>query len=207
LEYVERDVIEISANYLGKRWPAAKGDAHLITIITGSNDDDVMQQAGDVLKICESLGVVDTVMAETREEQADILKIRSELYTVLKPQVADVLDMAVPPAQIAVFLDMIDEIGKRFDTRIITYGHAGDGNLHPHLPLELHATGQLKAVKRQLYEAAIALGGTITAEHGAGKCRLEEIPMCIDATSLELMRGLKKLFDPNGIMNPGTAIP
>jgi glycolate oxidase len=207
LEYVERDVIEISARHLGKHWPAAKGNAHLIAIITGSNDDDVYQQAGDVLKICESLGAVDTVMAETREEQADILKIRSELYPVLKPQVADVLDMAIPPAQIAVFLDMVDEIGKKFNTRIITYGHAGDGNLHPHLPLELHARGQLKAVKHDLYAAAMGLGGTITAEHGVGKCRLDEVSMCIDPKSLELMRGLKKLFDPNGILNPGTAIP
>jgi len=207
LEYVDRDVIEISASHLGKRWPAAKGKAHLIAIITGSNEDDVFQQAGDVLKICEGLGAVDTVMAETREEQADILKIRSELYPVLKPQVADVLDMAIPPALIAVFLDTVDEIARKYNTRIITYGHAGDGNLHPHLPLELYDRGQLKAVKKELYAAATAMGGTITAEHGVGKCRLEEVPLCIDPKSLELMRGLKKLFDPNGILNPGTAIP
>ncbi len=207
LEYVERDVIEISADHLGKHWPAEKGNAHLIAIITGSNDDDVYQQAGDVLKICEGLGAVDTVMAETREEQADILKIRSELYPVLKPQVADVLDMAIPPAEIAVFLDMVDEIARKFDTRIITYGHAGDGNLHPHLLLELYERGQLQDVKKELYTAATSLGGTITAEHGVGKCRLKEVPLCIDEKSLELMRGLKKLFDPNGILNPGTAIP
>ncbi len=207
LEYVERDVIEISANHLGKRWPAAKGNAHLIAIITGSNDDDVYQQAGDVLKICESLGAVDTVMAETREEQADILKIRSELYPVLKPQVSDVLDMAIPPAEIAVFLDKVDDIARKYTTRIITYGHAGDGNLHPHLPMELHERGLLHDVKQELYAAAVQLGGTITAEHGVGKCRLNEVPLSIDPKSLELMRGLKKLFDPNDILNPGTAIP
>ncbi len=207
LEYVERDVIEISANHLGKRWPAAKGNAHLIAIITGSNEDDVYQQTGDVMKVCESLGVVDTVMAENREEQADILKIRSELYPVLKPQVSDVLDMAIPPAQIAVFLDMVDEIGRKYDTRIITYGHAGDGNLHPHLPMELHERGQLQAVKDEVYRAAASLGGVITAEHGVGKIRLKEVPLCIDQKSIELMRGIKKIFDPNDILNPGTAIP
>ncbi len=207
LEYVERDVIEISAAHLGKQWPARKGTAHLIAIITGSSDDDVYQQASDVLKVCETLGVVDTVMAETREEQADILKIRSELYPVLKPRVADVLDMAIPPADIAGFLDTVDEIGRKYGTRIITYGHAGDGNLHPHLPLELHDRGQLQAVKRELYAAAAALGGVITAEHGVGKIRLKEMPLCLDDKSIELMRGLKRLFDPNGILNPGTAIP
>lgn len=207
LEYVERDVIQISADVLGKYWPAAKGSAHLIAIITGIDDDDVYGQASQVIAVCERLGAVDTLLAETSQEQAEILKIRSELYPALKPRVSDVLDMAIPPASIADFMDRIDEIGEKYGTRIITYGHAGDGNLHPHLPMELHERGILKDVKREIYEAAVAMGGTITAEHGVGKVRLGEVAMCIDAKQLELMRGLKKLFDPNGILNPGTAIP
>jgi glycolate oxidase len=146
-------------------------------------------------------------MAETKEEQARILKMRSELYSVLKPKVADVLDMAIPPARIADFLDAVDEIGRKFGTRIITYGHAGDGNLHPHLPIELAKTGQLRAVKDALYAEAIRMGGIVTAEHGVGKVRLKEVAMCVDEKQIELMRGLKKLFDPNDILNPGTAIP
>ena len=207
LEYVDRDVIQISADHLGMKWPARTGTAHLLVIITGSNDEDVYEQAGIFVKACEKLGVVDTVVAETKEEQADILKMRSELYSVLKPQVADVLDMAIPPARIADFLDAVDEIGKKFGTRIITYGHAGDGNLHPHLPLELYKRGLLKAVKDELYHEATKMGGVITAEHGVGKVRLKEVAMCVDEKQIELMRGLKKLFDPNGILNPGTAIP
>lgn len=207
LEYVERDVIQISAEHLGKQWPATKGMAHLIAIITGADEDDVYAQASQVIQVCEGLGAVDTLLAETSQEQAEILKIRSELYPALKPRVSDVLDMAVPPASIADLMDRIDEIGKKYDTRIITYGHAGDGNLHPHLPIELHERGILKDVKKEIYEAAVALGGTITAEHGVGKVRLAEVSMCIDEKQIELMRGLKRLFDPNGILNPGTAIP
>jgi glycolate oxidase len=181
LEYVERDVIQISADHLGMHWPAEK--------------------------VCEGLGAVDTLMADTREEQADILKIRSELYPALKPRVADVLDMAVPPAEIANFLDALDEISEKYQTRIITYGHAGDGNIHPHLPLELFERGVLAEVKHEIYAAAAGMGGTITAEHGVGKIRQAELPLCIDEKSLELMQGIKKLFDPNGILNPGTALP
>jgi glycolate oxidase len=207
LEYVERDVIQISADHLGMHWPAEKGMAHLIVIVTGSNEDDVYAQAADVIKVCEGLGAVDTLMADTREEQADILKIRSELYPALKPRVADVLDMAVPPAEIANFLDALDEISEKYQTRIITYGHAGDGNIHPHLPLELFERGVLAEVKHEIYAAAAGMGGTITAEHGVGKIRQAELPLCIDEKSLELMQGIKKLFDPNGILNPGTALP
>ncbi len=207
LEYVERDVIQISADHLGKRWPAEKGMAHLIVIVTGSNEDDVYAQSADVLKVCEGLGAVDILMADTREEQADILKIRSELYPVLKPQVADVLDMAVPPAEIANFLDVLDEISRKYRTRIITYGHAGDGNIHPHLPLELYERGVLSDVKHDIYAEAVRMGGVITAEHGVGKIRTKELPLCLDDKSLELMQGIRKLFDPNGILNPGAALP
>ena len=207
LEYVERDVIQISADHLGMHWPAEKGTAHLIVIVTGSNEDDVFAQATDVIKVCEGLDAVDTLMAETREEQADILKIRSELYPALKPQISDVLDMAVPPAEIANFLDFLDEVSEKYHTRIITYGHAGDGNIHPHVPLELSERGVLNDVKHDIYAEAYRLGGVITAEHGIGKIRRAELPNCIDAKSLELMQGIKRLFDPNGILNPETALP
>ena len=207
LEYVEREVIQISADYLGKKWPATKGTAHLIAIFTGNGEEDVYGQCAKVIEACEALGAVDTLLAETREEQAEILKIRSELYPALKPRVSDVLDMAIPPAKIAVFLDMVDAIGEKYGTRIITYGHAGDGNLHPHIPIECFERGVLSDLKHEIYEAAATLGGVITAEHGVGKIRLGELPLCVDAKSLELMQGIKKAFDPNGILNPGTAIP
>ena len=69
------------------------------------------------------------------------------------------------------------------------------------------AERMLKAVKDELYHEATKMGGVITAEHGVGKVRLKEVSMCVDEKQIELMRGLKRLFDPNGILNPGTAIP
>ncbi|HPL30986.1 MAG TPA: FAD-linked oxidase C-terminal domain-containing protein, partial [Anaerolineae bacterium] len=93
-----------------------------------------------------------------------------------------------------------------YKTRIPMVAHAGDGNFHPHLMLELKQRGLSTEVKRKLYAKAIALGGVISGEHGIGKTRLGELDMCIDPKSLELMRGLKRLFDPNGILSPGSAI-
>ena len=78
--------------------------------------------------------------------------------------------------------------------------------MHPNLMVDLVDRGILKEVKREVYQAAVDLGGVITGEHGVGKIRLGELDLCLDEKSRELMRGIKKLFDPNNILNPGTAI-
>ena len=206
IEYVERDVMEWSAKNLGLKWPPAKGKAHLIIIVAGASEDDVYFQCEQISNVCQKYDAVDTLIAERREEQAEILKMRSELYPAMKSRVADYPDVTVPPADIGKLFDAIDEIAQRYGTTIYTFGHAGDGNLHPNLMVDLVERGILKKVKREVYQAAVDLGGVITGEHGAGKTRLGELDLCLDEKSRELMRGLKKLFDPNNILNPGTAI-
>jgi len=84
--------------------------------------------------------------------------------------------------------------------------HAGDGNFHPTLMLELKERGVVKEVKRRIYARAVEMGGVISGEHGVGKTRLGDIEMCLDAKSLQLMRGLKQLFDPNNVLSPDSAI-
>jgi len=206
IEYVERDVMEWSAGNLGLKWPPAKGKAHLIIIVAGASEDDVYFQCEQISNVCQTYNAVDTLIAERREEQAEILKMRSELYSAMKARVADYPDVTVPPANIGKLFDAIDEIAERYGTTIHTFGHAGDGNLHPNLMVDLVDRGILKEVKREVYQAAVDLGGVITGEHGVGKIRLGELDLCLDEKSRELMRGIKKLFDPNNILNPGTAI-
>jgi glycolate oxidase len=206
LEYVERDAIEVSAEYLGLKWPPARGTAHLIIIVTGSSEDDVYSQCEQISEVCQKNGAVDTLIAERKEEQAEILKIRSEMFSALKSRIADALDIAVPPAEIANFMDAIDRVGQRYDTRIVTYGHAGDGNLHPHLMVDLQQRGILEQVKQEVFREGARFGGVVTAEHGIGKTRLPQLDMMLDDKSKELMQGIKQLFDPNNILNPGCAI-
>jgi glycolate oxidase len=206
LEYVERDAIEVSAEYLGLKWPPARGTAHLIIIVTGSSEDDVYSQCEQISEVCQKNGAVDTLIAERKEEQAEILKIRSEMFSALKSRIADALDIAVPPAEIANFMDAIDRVGQRYNTRIVTYGHAGDGNLHPHLMVDLQQRGILEQVKQEVFREGARFGGVVTAEHGIGKTRLPQLDMMLDNKSKELMQGIKQLFDPNNILNPGCAI-
>jgi len=206
VEYVDRRLMEDTAVYLNTSWPASKGAAHLIVILTGTNEDDLYEQCAAVSAICDDSGAVDTLMAEGREEQAHILHVRSEVSMVYKADTAEILDVTVPPAAVEQMMNEVDRLAAEYDTRIPMVAHAGDGNFHPYLMRELKARGLHEEVKRKIYARAVALGGVISGEHGVGKTRLGEIEMCIDATSLALMRGLKRAFDPNGVLSPDSAI-
>ncbi len=206
IEFIERDVVEMSATHLGMKWPATKGQAYLLVMLSGDSEDEVYAQGEKVSAICEQNGCTDILIAERGEEQAAILKIRSEVYPSLKKNVADVLDITVPPASIGIMMDRVDEIARRNNTTIPTYGHAGDGNLHPHVMNDLAERGILRDVKREIYRAAIELGGVITGEHGLGTVRLPDLDLYPDGKTWALMRGIKNVFDPNNILNPGIGL-
>jgi glycolate oxidase len=199
-------VIETSAQYLGMRWPATQGSAYLIVILTGTNDDEVYLQAEQVSNICTGCEATDILIAERKDEQAAILKMRSEIYSALKDSTADVLDVTVPPNSVRVIMDKVDNIAKRFSTTIPMYGHAGDGNFHPNLMKDLGDKERIREVKREIYKEAIKLGGVITGEHGIGVIRIADLDLCLETKPWELMRGIKSVFDPNNILNPGVAI-
>ncbi len=206
VEYVERDIIDISAHHLGMSWPAKRGDAHLIFTVDGRSEDEVYALCEQIAAACDASGSVDTLFAETKQEQDSILRIRNELYGALMGDLAESLDLAVPPAKVADFLDAVERIAREYGSRIPNYGHAADGNLHPHLMMDLQQRGILWEVKDAIYEEGARLGGTVTAEHGVGRSRRIYFNRYTDATSRRLMRGIKDLFDPNGILNPGAAI-
>jgi glycolate oxidase len=206
IEYVDHEVITMSATHLGMKWPADKGTAHLILILAGANEDDVYYQAETMSDVCQKSGAVDVLIAERQQEQADILKMRSEIYSAMKPLIAGDSDITVPPASLGKMLDALDEIAAKYNTKIATIAHAGDGNFHPYMLKELVERGTAEAVKMEIYKAAIAMGGVVTGEHGVGKIRLKYLGLLMDPKQEELMRGLKRLFDPNNILNPGTAI-
>jgi len=208
LEYVERDLVEMSAKHLGLTWPCKEGEAYLIIILAEPTEETVYTECETIAQVCSELGALEPLVAETRREQDEILKIRSNIYIALKPETVDILDVSVPPATVGILLDKIDEIAERYKTRISVYGHVGDGNLHPHImKTEGWSDENYEKVKEEIYKVTIELGGTITGEHGIGAIRKKYLKMCFSDRELEIMRAIKRVFDPNNILNPDKVLP
>ena len=208
IEYMDRAAVEGSAESLGMDWPSKAGNAFLMIIVEAGGEEEMRSICEKIAEVCRECNGLEPVIGESRKQQDNLLKIRGNAYLAMKRYIADALDIAVPPASMADLMDAIDAVAERFGTTIPTLGHAGDGNLHPALLMDL-AEGdgsRLKEAKRAIYEEALALGGTMTAEHGLGKVRQADLDIFLDSKRIDLMRGIKRTFDPNGILNPGCVL-
>ncbi len=208
LEYVEKNVIEKSASYLGLKWPVEEGFAHLIVTVSESIEDFVYSELEMIDEITKKYTSLEPVVATRSDEQKEILKIRSEIYSSLKKDIIDILDISLPLAKIYEFMEKIDELENKYKTWIPVYGHIGDGNLHAHIMKSKGWTKDMyEKLAEEIYNLTIELGGVITGEHGIGTTRVKYLKKFIDKKYLEIMKSIKKLFDPNNILNPGKVLP
>ena len=208
IEYVERDLMERTAKHIGKTWPVTTGKYYLLIIVGEDTRDEMLSKSLRISEICKENSSLEIFAAESATDQENILSIRSNLYTALKPDVLDILDIVVPISRIEQIIKIVEDISKETGVPLPVYGHAGDGNLHVHIMRkqdeQIQNVGELTD---KVYKATMALGGVITGEHGIGKTRTEKLEQFLDKKEIELMKNLKRLFDPNNIMNPGTKVP
>src|SRR6187397_718771 len=159
---------------------------------------------------CRLAGATDVVRAADAQEADWLRQARRAAHYALE-RLGDVRmeDVGVPRSQVPAMLREIERIAARHDVRIGTFGHAGDGNLHPDLVFDHgdpQAEAKTEAVKKDLYQAALDLGGTVTGEHGIGMARREWLEAQKGADAVRVMRSIKAALDPLGILNPGRVI-
>jgi glycolate oxidase len=209
IEYVEKDCIIPTAKMLGKTWPA-DGDAFLIIIVDGNTDEELYSICEDISNIGEQNGALDALIAERKDEQETIMDIRSNIYEGLKSESIEILDVGVPPSEIAKFAKKVKDLSSRIGIPVLMYGHAGDGNIHIH-PMKTGLNNNWKEkytqTKKMIFEVGKSFGGVITAEHGVGALKINDLQYTLSADELAIMKQIKQLFDPNNIMNPGKVIP
>jgi len=208
VEYVEKNLVERVAKRLGLTWPCTSAEYQLMIILSESSEDALLNLSERLLNLCEKWGALEPVVAQTSMEQEEVLKIRSEIYSTLKPDMVDILDTTVPPASMVNLIEMVNSLESEYGVYIPTYGHAGDGNLHLHLMRwDGWSEEKYDELRDKIYQKTLELGGTITGEHGVGYLRKKYVAKYLDEKALALMSGIKRIFDPNNILNPDKVLP
>jgi len=215
VEFVGLDVISITEEYLHRHWPTHEGTTHLFVILDAAAEDEQDRQSQEVAAICLENGALEVYIADTPKKQDEVLAIRSKIYEAIKSETIEIMDISVPRAEIAGHVRRVQEISRAHGLWLPTFGHAGDGNVHTHLmkarfeggtivPLpESEWRGKIDAVRSDLYQDGRKRGGTISGEHGIGLVKKPYLPLALDPKQIELMKGIRRVFDPNGILNPG----
>jgi glycolate oxidase len=159
---------------------------------------------------CEAAGSTTTMRAADATEADWLRQARRLALRALERQgIVRMEDVGVPRSRVPDLLRAIDAIGKRYEIKVATFGHAGDGNLHPNFIFD-HGDPRAEELtdlaRADLYRAAIALGGTVTAEHGIGLARRDVLVEQVGQDVVDVMRSIKDALDPLGILNPGRVI-
>jgi glycolate oxidase len=215
VEFMPSDLIRITEEYLKKKWPCTEGKTYLLIILDASSEEEMDKLSEKIAEICMDKEAIDVYVADTQKKQEEVLEIRSMIYEALKTHTVEVLDITVPRAEIPLHVKKVNELSAKFDIWLPTFGHAADGNVHTHIMKARFENGKIQPVpeaewrkkvdhvRRELYEDCKKRGGVISGEHGIGLVKKPFLSMVIDEKQIEIMRGLKKVFDPQNILNPG----
>jgi len=186
-------------------------EAHLLVAVDG-DADLVQREIAVVADILRGSGARDVRQAKTAEESEALWEARRSISPAIARLARNKLgeDITVPRSKIPEMVARLHDISQANDIPIVVYGHIGDGNLHPTLLCDRRDGAIMQRAAKaagELLGAAVALGGTLTGEHGIGVFKRDHIHEGLDANALAYMAGVKALFDPHGILNPGKKLP
>jgi len=215
VEFVPKELIQITEEFLKKRWPCTQGSTHLLIILDASSEDEIDRLSEAVAEVCMEKGALDVYVADSPKKQEEVLDIRSKIYEAIKARTLEVLDIVIPRAEIARHVKKVQEVSKKYKIWLPTFGHAADGNVHTHIMSARFEGGKViplpeeewrikhEKVREELYKDCKNRGGVISGEHGIGIVKKSFLSYVLDKETIELMRGIKAQFDPQNILNPG----
>lgn len=212
VEFMEREVIACAEKYLGKQFPDTSADAYLLVRLDGPSREALTPAMNTLTDLALSIGAKDVLLADTDERKESIWNARGAFLEAIKGSTPtmDECDVVVPRDHIAAFVRESVEIGKRSGVRVCSFGHAGDGNLHIYACRDELSEADWKRgvaqVMDELYAAARRMDGEVSGEHGIGHAKRAFLQESVGEAQVELMRGIKAAFDPNGILNPGKVV-
>lgn len=214
LEFMERDAILYTLPYVDDAPDILKDDhnAHLLIELDGFNMDVMMQDCEKIMELVDQFDIDEILFAESEAQKDSLWKLRRKVGEAVKSHsVYKEEDTVVPRYHLPELLDAVKRIGKQYGFHSVCYGHAGDGNLHINIirgELSDHDWNvELPKAIRELFTEVVRLGGTISGEHGIGLVQRPYMDIAFSEAQLELMRAVKRVFDPKGLLNPGKIFP
>ncbi|PJW14032.1 glycolate oxidase subunit GlcD [Geobacillus sp. Manikaran-105] len=206
LEFLDQPTLEVVEDFARIGLPT---DVKAVLLIEQDGPKEVVER--DMKKmadICRAEQAVSVQLARS-EEEAEALRTarRAALSALARLKPTTILeDATVPRSEIAKMVKAINEIAEKYQLKICTFGHAGDGNLHPTCPTDARNREEMERVERafeEIFAKAIELGGTITGEHGVGVMKAPYLEWKLGPAGIAAMKAVKQALDPNNIMNPG----
>ncbi len=214
MEFMERDALEWVSKFLDTSSVDIPADvqAHLLIEVDGNNMEVLMQEMEGISAIVQEYESGEILFADDAQQKAELWKMRRRVGEAVKSHsIYKEEDTVVPRAELPVLLKGVKDIGKKYGFHSVCYGHAGDGNLHVNIIkgdlTDEQWNGSLKEGIKEIFLLVKELGGTLSGEHGIGLVQKEYMSIVFDKTQLRLMTEIKKIFDPNNILNPGKIFP
>lgn len=214
LEFMERDAIDWTLKFVdGLNVTVSDAvQAHLLIEVDGNYPDILFQEAEKIMAVLEQFEIDEVLFADTEDQKNALWKLRRSVAEAVKANsIYKEEDTVVPRYELAALLNGIKAIGNKYGFQSVCYGHAGDGNLHVNIVKgnmsdEDWNTEVTKGIW-EIFELTVSLKGTLSGEHGIGYVQKNYMDIAFNKTQLQLMKGIKTIFDPNGILNPGKIFP
>lgn len=207
LEYMPLHAVQTAEKYLERSLPDNDHPAYLLIGVEGNSEEEVETQLETIGDVCMEMGAIDAFVADTAARREQLWEARKCLFDAYKAfWEIDEVDACVPRSKIPDYIERAEAVAERHGVIISNIGHAGDGNVHSIIARgdlgeeQWHET--LEKVIEELIDAALGLGGTISGEHGVGLAKKRYLPDQVGLTQIELMRAIKRAFDPHNILNP-----
>ena len=205
VEFLDRTTLRCVEDYAKIGLPDCEA---LLLMETDGHPAQVADEAARMEEIAKTNGCLAIRRAADEAEANALAGARRSAFSALARVAPTTIleDATVPRSELARMIRFVDQVAKKHRLRIGTFGHMGDGNLHPTFLTDERNTEEMHRVHlafREIFDEAIRLGGTITGEHGVGVAKKEFLPKFLGDASMRVMRGLRRELDPQGILNPG----
>ncbi len=209
MEFMERDAIDYVMQFVDVKIPVKdEHKAHLLIEVDGKDVDVLFNECEQITELMYQFECDEVLFADTAAQKNELWKMRRAAGEAVKSHsVYKEEDTVVPRAELPKLLSGVKAIGKKYGFRSVCYGHAGDGNLHVNiLKDEMSDDDWHNKVPhgiREIFKLCVELKGTISGEHGIGYVQKGYMDIAFNSTQIEIQKGIKRLFDPNNILNPG----